>query len=150
MAATATGAYFLGGSLAEQSAPLAREAAAPTSGEPDKDGHILIPISEVSSGQARFFDYRTADNTLVRFFVMKSSDGVYRAALDTCDVCYAAKKGYHQDGDDMVCRKCRRRFSSAFINEVSGGCNPVGVPRTVEGDSLVIKSSDLEAGKVYF
>jgi uncharacterized membrane protein len=104
-------------------------------------GDVLIPISDISNGKARFFDYPASDKRSVRFFVMKSSDGVYRAALDACDVCYAAKKGYYQDGDNMVCKKCGRQFPSALVNEVTGGCNPIGVPRTIDGDNIVIKAS---------
>jgi uncharacterized membrane protein len=112
-------------------------------------GDIRIPLAEVSS-TAKFYDYTLADNRKLRFFVLKSSDGVYRAALDACDTCYHAKKGYHQEGDDMVCNNCGLHFHSAQVNEVHGGCNPVGLPRQIEGDTLVIKASDLQARQQYF
>ncbi|HLG16188.1 MAG TPA: DUF2318 domain-containing protein [Blastocatellia bacterium] len=115
-----------------------------------QSGDILIPISDVSSGRAKFFDYTASDGRSMRFFVVKSSDGVYRAALDACDVCYAAKLGYYQDGDGMVCKKCGLRFATSLVNEVSGGCNPVGLPRTVEGDHLIIKATELESRKAFF
>lgn len=111
---------------------------------------VTIPVAELDSGQAKFYEYKTADKKTVRFFVMKSSDGVYRAALDACDVCYRAKKGYFQQGDDMICRKCGRHFPSTKINEVEGGCNPVGLPRTLSDGKVVIAASELEAGKSYF
>jgi uncharacterized membrane protein len=110
---------------------------------------VRIPLSEIGS-KAKFFDYNTADKRSVRFFVMKSSDGVYRAALDACDTCFHAKKGYHQEGDDMVCNNCGLKFHSALINEVAGGCNPVGLARTIEGDQVVIKAIDLERGGRFF
>jgi uncharacterized membrane protein len=113
-------------------------------------GDVVIPISDVSNGKAKFFDFTASDKRPVRFFVIKSSDGVYRAALDACDVCYAAKKGYYQDGDNMVCKKCGRDFPSALVNEVTGGCNPIGVPRTVDGDNLVIKAKELESRSSFF
>lgn len=111
---------------------------------------IRIPLSDIENGKAKFFDYTTSDNRSMRFFAIKSSDGVYRAALDACDVCYAAKKGYYQDGDDMICKKCSRHFPSALVNEVHGGCNPIGLPRAIDGDALVIKASELESRKTYF
>lgn len=111
---------------------------------------ISIPISTVSSGKATFFNYIASDKTPVRFFVIKSSDGVYRAALDTCDVCYRHKKGYQQVGDDMVCRKCGQHFPSNLVNDVTGGCNPVALTRTVAGGNLLIKAADLESMKTYF
>ena len=110
---------------------------------------IVIPISEVS-GTAKFFDYKLSDNKPVRFFVIRSSDGQYRAAMDACDMCYHAKKGYRQEGDDMVCNNCGLHFHSSQINEKHGGCNPVGLPRTIAGDQLVIKASDLESRGTYF
>ena len=110
---------------------------------------IRIALSDLSN-TAKFFDYKLSDNKPIRFFVIKSSDGVYRAALDACDTCYHAKKGYHQEGDDLICNNCGLRFHSSQINEVHGGCNPVGLPRTIEGNQLVIKASDLESRGAYF
>ncbi len=111
---------------------------------------VKIPTGELADGKARFFTYKTSDSRTVRFFVMRSSDGVFRAAFDACDVCFHAKQGYVQDGDDMVCRKCGRHFHSAKINEVSGGCNPIGITRTVSDGQLLIAAKDLEMGSSYF
>lgn len=111
---------------------------------------IQIPIADLSDGKAKFFEYAAASGRRPRFFVMRSSDGVYRAALDACDVCYAGKKGYFQSGDDMVCKKCGQRFPSALVNEVRGGCNPVPIERSVAGDMLIIRAHALESGTIYF
>ena len=162
ISAIGVGAYVLGSNLSQgpeaatvvtRSTSLAELPAAtmaPPAEAPAAGGDIAIPIADVDNGKAKFFRYTAAGGKTVRFFAMKSSDGVYRAELDTCDVCYAAKKGYFQDGDDMVCRKCSRRFPSALINDVSGGCNPVPLTRTVQGDKLIVKASDLESGTTYF
>lgn len=114
------------------------------------ENRVVVPIADVNDGKAKFLDYTTADNKTVRFFVIKSSDGEYRAAVDACDVCYRAKMGYYQQGDDMVCKKCGRHFPSNLVNEVSGGCNPIGLPRIVEGGNLIIQASELESRKTYF
>lgn len=112
-------------------------------------GDIRIPVAELN-GKAKFIDHRLSDNSRVRFFVLKTADGQYRAALDACDVCFKSKKGYSQDGDNMICNNCGLPFACAKIGEVSGGCNPIGLPRTLEGDELVIKAQDLEKNKEYF
>ncbi len=113
-------------------------------------GEIKIPLADLASGKAKFFDYTLSNNKPVRFFALKSADGTYRAALDACDVCYHAKKGYHQEGDNMVCNNCGLTFPSDKINEVQGGCNPIGLPRTVEEDHLVIKATELENRGNYY
>ena len=121
-----------------------------TKGDSSGAAAISIPIADLASGKAKFFDYKLANNTPVRFFAVKSSDGVYRAAMDACDVCYHAKKGYYQEGDDMICKNCSKHFPIKFIGEVNGGCHPIGLPRTVEGEQLVIQASELESRGHYF
>lgn len=147
--------YFLGRGLTDQPETPAITVSASTSGDAGNSdapgsGAISIPVSDLGSGQAKYFHYVAPDKTAMRFFVIKSSDGVYRAALDACDVCYRHKKGYQHMGDDMVCRKCGQRFPSKLVNEVTGGCNPVALTRTVAGGNLLIKAADLENLKTYF
>lgn len=148
--------YFFGRGLADQpeAAAVTVSASSPAGGQGNagasQSGEIAIPIADLGSGQAKFFNYVASDKTAMRFFVIKSSDGVYRAALDACDVCYRHKKGYQHSGDDMVCRKCGQRFPSKLVNEVTGGCNPVALARAVAGGNLLIKAADLENLKTYF
>lgn len=118
--------------------------------KPGSDGKVRIPLAEVSDGSARFYEYRAADGKTLRFFVIKSSDGVYRAAADACDVCFRSKMGYHQEGDDMVCNKCGRHFASKDVNVITGSCNPDGIPRAVEGGNLLIAAADLNTRSVMF
>jgi hypothetical protein len=107
------------------------------------NGEIHIPTSIFEDRKAHFYSTTLPDGQPINFFILKSADGVIRAAIDACDVCYAARKGYHQDGDDLVCNNCGLHFPSNRINEVKGGCNPSPLTRTVEGNSVVIKISDL-------
>lgn len=110
---------------------------------------VAYPVSRFDDGKAHHFDFKTGDMT-VRYLILKSSDGIIRAAFDACDVCWPAGKGYIQDGDDMVCRNCGRRFASVRINQVQGGCNPAPLTRTIQGGKLIIKVSDIIKGKSYF
>lgn len=112
-------------------------------------GAVRIPLDKVSDGQAHYFTY-SQDGRSINFFVLKSQDGVVRAAFDTCDVCYPHKKGYRQEGNEMVCNQCDQRFPADKINEVKGGCNPAPINRTVEGNMLVISQADITAGAGYF
>ncbi len=124
-------------------------AAAPAAPVAASGTDVTIPVAEVSDGQAHFYSY-DAGGTEVKYFVMQSKDGEYRAAFDACDVCYPNKKGYTQDGDQMVCNNCGQRFDSNKINELEGGCNPSPIERTVKGQELVLKTADLQAGAQYF
>jgi uncharacterized membrane protein len=111
---------------------------------------ISFPRDAFNDGRARFFEYPVGNGKPVRFFILKSSDGVIRAAFDACDVCWPAGKGYFQEGDCMVCRNCGRRFASVQVNIVTGGCNPTALTRTVRADKLVVKVEDIVKGRQYF
>jgi uncharacterized membrane protein len=113
------------------------------------NGRLEIPLASVSDGKAHYFKVRAGDEIMVTFFVLKSNDGVIRSAIDACDVCYRAGKGYEQSGDEMVCQNCGMRFASARINEVKGGCNPAPLARTIEGDKLVIAMADIDQNSWY-
>ncbi len=113
------------------------------------DNRVTYPVAMFADGKARHFEFKDGRYTL-RYFVIRSADGVLRAAFDACDVCWPAGKGYYQEGDVMVCRNCGRKFASNRVNEVKGGCNPAPLNRRVEGDMLVIEADDIRAGKGYF
>jgi len=110
---------------------------------------LTYPVAQFTDGNAQHFEYRTANMT-IKYFILKSSDGVIRAAFDACDVCWRAGKGYYQVGDHMVCRNCGRQFASVLVNEVKGGCNPAPLYRTFVNDNVVIKVKDLLEGSQYF
>ena len=111
---------------------------------------VSYPASMFDNGKARHFEYKTGDGVTVKYFIMKSSDGVIRAAFDACDVCWREGKGYTQKDDVMVCNNCGRRFPSTKINVVTGGCNPGALTRTIDGGKVIIKSEHILEGKRYF
>lgn len=111
---------------------------------------VTYNLTDFNDGKAKYYSYKAPDGITVKYFIIKSSDGVVRAAFDACDVCWRAGRGYTQDGDFMVCNNCGRRFASVQVNEVKGGCNPAPLTRTVSGEKLVIKVSDILEGRTYF
>jgi len=114
-----------------------------------QNGAVKIPIAGITDGKAHYFKIKANDGIMVSFFVLKSSDGVIRAAIDACDVCYRSGKGYVQEGDFMVCTNCGRKFASTRINEVKGGCNPAPLKRKINGKDLVIEMKDINANSWY-
>ena len=153
-AVVALGAYLVFGGSGDhpRSATVVSTGQNATSQSPAAPGagDIRIPLADLAGGKAKFFDYTLSNKTPVRFFALKSTDGTYRAAMDACEVCFHAKKGYHQEGDDMVCNNCGKHFPTALVGEVNGGCHPIGLPRAVEGGQLVIKAGELESRREYF
>ena len=115
-----------------------------------QNGLFAFPVSEFQDGKARHFNFKISPSQSIRFFVIKSSDGVIRAAFDACEVCYRAKKGYAQQGDNMVCLNCGMKFKSVKVNEVTGGCNPSALKRAAKDGNVIINQQDLLVGAKYF
>lgn len=113
------------------------------------NGEVRVPLAVIDDGQAHHYQVKADDGTMVTFFIVKSKDGVYRAAIDACDVCYKEGKGYHQEGDFMVCENCGQKFAATRINEVKGGCNPAPLERRINGDQMVIALKDINANAWY-
>ena len=111
---------------------------------------VVYPEKTFANGKAHHFTYKTEDSVTIRYFILRSSDGVIRAAFDACDVCWPENKGYYQKGDFMVCHNCGRQFSSVRVNEVQGGCNPAPLNRKMENSSVIIQVADLLQGRRYF
>jgi uncharacterized membrane protein len=107
-------------------------------------------LSQFADGKARYYTYSAPGGITIKYFIIKSSDGVIRAAFDACDVCWPSGKGYQQEGDNLVCRNCGKKFASKLVGEVKGGCNPAPLKRTIRGNQLIIQAKDILDGRNYF
>lgn len=114
-----------------------------------RNGEFHFKLSEFSDGMAHYYTY-DSDSKSISFFILKSTDGVIRAAFDACDVCFAAKKGYRQEGEIMICNNCGQAFYSNRINLEKGGCNPAPLDRETRGDTLVITAENVLSGSRLF
>jgi uncharacterized membrane protein len=106
--------------------------------------NVWVPLSGITD-EAEFYEY-DSNGIGIQFFAVEGSDGEVRIALDACDVCYSAKKGYTQAGDDMQCINCGNKYSIDGLGteNIGGGCWPSYIPIQVNGDNVYIKISDLE------
>ncbi len=114
-----------------------------------QDGKLHFTAADFADGKAKFYRFE-GNSGPIDFFVVRSQDGVIRAAFDTCDVCYREHKGYRQEGNDMVCNNCDQHFRTDLVNVVKGGCNPAPLQRQQDGEAVVIAANDIELGIGYF
>ena len=115
-----------------------------------KDGKITIDASRLDKVQAWHYRYQE-DGKVIRFFVLRDKQGVLRTALDACEQCWKAGKGYKMTDDGfMLCVSCKMKFVLSRIGLVDGGCNPHPFQYIVEGNSVVIATQELMQGTGYF
>ncbi len=115
----------------------------------DQAGSVRIPLTAIDDGKVHFFALAAGGKT-VTFIVAKAGDGSIRTALDACVACNHAKLGYRRENDLVVCNNCGMGFKPTDIGIVTGGCSPIPVAGTVEGQMVILKTKDLEDGIRYF
>jgi high-affinity iron transporter len=110
------------------------------------DGEDLpLPLAALEEGELRRFGV-AIDGRVVRFLLLRTG-GTAKSAFDACRLC--RDWGYVQQGDHLLCRNCAAEIHAPSLG-VDGGCNPIPLPSRVEGDRIVIRRADLEAGKLLF
>lgn len=113
----------------------------------NSDDFVSISLNNVSE-EAEFYEYES-DGATIRFFVVMASDGGVKTAFDACDVCNYAKKGYIQDGSNMVCNNCGNKYPIVGLgteNKSPGGCWPSYLPNEIVNEEVLLKKSDLKKG----
>ncbi|MBJ6752849.1 DUF2318 domain-containing protein, partial [Geomonas sp. Red421] len=105
-------------------------------------GQIVIPKKgevDLEDGKLHKFSYRQGSRE-ARFFVMQTPAGQLVTTLDACAICQP--EGYAQAGNAVICYYCRTLIPLETVGK-PGGCNPVPVPCSVKGDTVVIDGMTL-------
>ncbi|MBM3147395.1 MAG: DUF2318 domain-containing protein, partial [Actinobacteria bacterium] len=112
------------------------------------DAPVSVPLADIT-GEASFYTAQV-DGGEVSFFVVRGSDGDVRSAFNACQVCFQEKLGYRQESDVMVCNNCGRTFPVDQVGVEHGGCNPIPLEATVNGDSFTFAGDALASGAALF
>jgi uncharacterized membrane protein len=112
--------------------------------------NLVIPLSEVTS-TAKFYYYKP-NSVKIKFFALLGTDDQPHIALDACDSCYAAKRGYIHANPYMQCNNCGRTFlvTSIGTENLQGGCWPSYLPMSTVDGKIQIKISDVVAKEFMF
>lgn len=102
------------------------------------NGQVAIAVASVSDGTLHRF---VLAGSPVRFFVMREPGGKLAAAFDACEIC--GSKGYIQKGSSVVCLNCQSDININSLGQ-GGGCNPIPLRFTEQGQRVVIRVADLQ------
>src|SRR5271170_1191981 len=119
----------------------ARTMNAPTPGKmlAVENNHVRIPLSELTDQSLHFYTAEV-NGTVIRFLVIHKTNGDYATALDACQIC--GRKGYRQEGQNIICRNCGASIYVPSIGD-RGGCNPIPVKTNVAGGVMIVDLSAL-------
>lgn len=113
------------------------------------DGEIRLAVSGVSDGKVHFYTYKKSGKN-INFIVRTDGSGNLSTHFDACYTCYRKKKGYRQEGTDLVCNECGLKFRLADEKWLHEGCSPVPLASRLDKGFIVIRTADLEAGERLF
>ena len=105
------------------------------------NGSVSIPLAQVFDGDLHRFEAREG-GTEVRFLLYQKPDGKVVAVFDACEIC--GPVGFFKGPNGLVCKNCAAPINSQSVG-TPGGCNPLPLHSTTNGDAIVIQEADLAA-----
>ncbi len=115
-----------------------------------KDDRIVILLSKVSDNKTHFYTYKKSGKR-INFFVRTDEKGTVSSYYDACFTCYKHKKGYRQEGSDLICNECSMKFGLHDVKwEEKDGCNPIYLKSAIDGNNLIIETAVIEKGAKLF
>lgn len=72
--------------------------------------------------------------------------------LDTCYSCNGAPQAHYlSDGNgSIICQNCGTTLDLDELDSDQGGCRPLDIAHTIEGDRVAIAADDLQAAEPLF
>lgn len=102
-------------------------------------GAVRVPLSALGENELHRYAVDLGGHP-VRFIAMRFGDDEVVAAFDACIICGA--KGYTQGGGEVLCQHCASAILPQTIGR-PGGCNPIPLEHSIEGDALVVSTAAL-------
>ena len=105
-------------------------------------GQVFIPASEVSDGELHRYA-ANLDGKEVRFLIFKKPDGKIVTVLDACQIC--GPVGFYKNGNQIICKNCSAPINAQSVGQ-PGGCNPIPLKSSINGEQITISQADLSSG----
>jgi uncharacterized membrane protein len=105
----------------------------------DHDGHAAIPIKDLLEGDLRRYS-ADVHGVKVRFLLYRKPDGKVASIFDACQICGGI--GFYKGTGGLICKNCAAPINPQSVGQ-PGGCNPIPLQSTQDGDSAVINVTDL-------
>ena len=103
------------------------------------NGVATIPIAQVSDGDLHRYSAVVSGQS-VRFLLFKRPDGKVVSVMDACSIC--GPVGFYKSGQMIICKNCSAPVNPQSVGE-PGGCNPIPLPTSTSGDSIIVAESEL-------
>lgn len=116
--------------------------------------YVELPTSLLAQKLILFAVYPMKDKDIT-FFIIKDNtaslkDPKYRAIFNACRSCYQNKRGFTLHDGYFTCNVSGISFHKERVGIARGGCNPIVIPITKQGDTLLIEKAFLQKANALF
>ncbi|MGB2867763.1 MAG: Fe-S-containing protein [Bacteroidota bacterium] len=124
-------------------------------------GEIRLSVADLLDGKLHRFMWVDDAGARIRFFALRTGTGTFSTAFDACRACYNYGYYYLNNGE-LTCSICEAPSELSKLAMATGedaeqsgsmegmGCAPLYLPSRMLGESILIKTSELEKNKKYF
>jgi high-affinity iron transporter len=103
------------------------------------DGKAVISTKGLAEGELERYS-ADVKGTKVRFLLYRKPDGKVASVFDACQICGGV--GFYKGASGIICKNCAAPINPQSVGQ-PGGCNPIPLESTRDGDSIVISITDL-------
>jgi high-affinity iron transporter len=102
-------------------------------------GKAVISTKDMPLGELERYS-ATVKGTKVRFLLYRKPDGTIASVFDACQICGGI--GFYKGTTGIICKNCAAPVNPQSVGQ-PGGCNPIPLQSSQDGDSVVISVTDL-------
>jgi high-affinity iron transporter len=103
------------------------------------NGKAVISTKDIPQGELQRYA-ANVNGTRVRFLLYRKPDNKIASVFDACQICGGI--GFYKGASGLICKNCAAPINPQSVGQ-SGGCNPIPLQSTQDGDSVVISITDL-------
>jgi len=103
------------------------------------NGKIVISTRDLPQGELERYS-ADVNGARVRFLLYRKPDNKVAVVFDACQICGGI--GFYKAAGGLVCKNCAAPINPQSVGQ-SGGCNPIPLEATQEGESVEISLADL-------
>jgi FTR1 family protein len=103
------------------------------------NGKAIISTKDLPQGELQRYS-TNVNGTKVRFLLYRKPDGKIASVFDACQICGGI--GFYKGTNGIICKNCAAPVNPQSLGQ-SGGCNPIPLQSTQDGDSVVISLTDV-------
>jgi high-affinity iron transporter len=102
-------------------------------------GKAVISAKGLAQGELQRYS-AGVNGTRVRFLLYRKPDNKVAVVFDACQICGGV--GFYKGASGLICKNCAAPINPQSVGQ-PGGCNPIPLESTQDGDSIVISVTDL-------